>query len=73
MLFDEGGNTFSNQVEQNVQKYDGSYIDTVVGLCEDFEIEPELAAKHLTKPIIEKIEAEGRTFNMLPHKAQLPI
>jgi len=73
MLFDEEANNFANTVEQNVHKYDGSYIDTVVGLCEEHEIEPELAAKHLTRPIIEKIEAEGRTFNLLPQKAKLPI
>jgi len=73
MLFDEEINSFSNEVEQNVEKYDGSYIDTIVGLCKEYEIEPELAAKHLTKPIIEKIEAEGRNFNLLPQKAKLPL
>tara|TARA_B100000287_G_C20256929_1_gene632395 strand:+ start:400 stop:621 length:222 start_codon:yes stop_codon:yes gene_type:complete len=73
MLFSEVGNTFANQVEQNVSKYDGSYIDTVIGLCEEHEIEPEFAAKYLTKPIKEKIESEGRTFNLLPKKAKLPI
>tara|TARA_Y100001938_G_C8076882_1_gene426643 strand:- start:1769 stop:1990 length:222 start_codon:yes stop_codon:yes gene_type:complete len=73
MLFSEVGNTFSNQVEQNISKYEGSYIDTILGLCEEHEIEPEIAAKHLSKPIIEKIESEGRSFNLLPKKAKLPI
>ncbi len=40
---------------------------------EEHEIEPEIAAKHLSKPIIEKIESEGRSFNLLPKKAKLPI
>ena len=73
MLFDQVGNTFASQVEANVGKNGGSYIDTIVNLCEEHQIEPELAAKHLTKPIIEKIEAEGRNFNLLPQKARLPI
>ena len=73
MLFSEVGNTFSNKVEQNISKYDGSYIDTIVGLYEEYEIEPELIAKYLSKPIIEKIESEGRAFNLLPKKARLPI
>ena len=73
MLFSEVGNTFSNQVEQNISKYEGSYIDTILGLCEEHEIEPEIAAKHLSRPIIEKIESEGRAFNLLPKKAKLPI
>ena len=73
MLFDEVANSFPNMVENSVHKYDGSYIDTIIGLCDEHEIEPELVAKYLTKPIIEKIESEGRTFNMLPQKAKLPI
>ena len=73
MLFSEVGNSFANQVESSISKYDGSYIDTILGLCEEHEIEPEIAAKHLTRPIIEKIESEGRSFNLLPKKAKLPI
>jgi hypothetical protein len=38
------------------------------------EIEPEAAAKFLTKPIIEKLQEEARQINLLPKiKNKLPI
>tara|TARA_Y100000034_G_C6811529_1_gene364728 strand:- start:378 stop:596 length:219 start_codon:yes stop_codon:yes gene_type:complete len=72
-MFKEVADNFSAEVEQNVHKYDGSYIDTILGLCDEHEIEPALVSKHLTKPIIEKIESEGISFNLLPAKSKLPI
>ena len=73
MMIKEMADNFASEVENNVNKYDGSYIDTIIGLCEEHEIEPALAAKHLTQPIIEKIESEGINFNLLPTKSKLPL
>ena len=59
---------FSKEVELYVQKNGGSYIDAVLELCNKFEIEPDIAGKHLSKPLIEKIQIEGGEMNLLPRK-----
>ena len=42
------------------------YMDSVLKLCEDHNVEPEVAAKYLTKPIKEKIMLEGQEINLVP-------
>lgn len=64
---------FPKEVEAHVKKYGVSYIDAVIAVCERFGLEPQVAAKFLNKPIIEKIRAEGQDLNLLPKKAKLPI
>jgi hypothetical protein len=75
MLFsDEVIKNFVKEVEKCVLKGDDGYIEAILFACEEFEIEPQVAAKFLPRPIIEKIEAEGRRFNMLPkNTSQLPV
>ena len=64
----------SLQVESYVYQNGGEYIDAVLYICEKENIEPQVAAKYLTQPIIEKIETEGRDMNLLPKiTAELPI
>ena len=64
---------FPREVENHVQKFDVSYIDAVLAVCEQFGLEPQVAAKFLNKPIIEKIKAEGQELNLLPKKTRLPV
>ena len=64
---------FPKEVETHVKKYGVSYIDAVIAVCERFGIEPQVAAKFLNKPIIERLRAEGQGLNLLPKKAKLPI
>jgi hypothetical protein len=64
---------FPREVENHVKKYSVSYIDAVLAVCEQFGIEPQVAAKFLNKPIIEKIKAEGQELNLLPRKSRLPV
>ncbi len=52
---------------------DPSYIDAILQACEELEIEPELAAKLLSKPMKEKLEQEAATLNLIPKKSKLPI
>ncbi len=75
MLFSkERRNDFMKEVEKTVLKGDLGYIESILSVCEEFEIEPEVAAKFLPKPIIEKIEREGVQFNMLPqNSSELPV
>ena len=72
MLFQEIEGSFAEEVEK-LASNTGSYIDSVIELCEKYNIEPQVAAKMLTRPIVEKIEAEGRESNSLPKVSTLPI
>ncbi len=64
---------FSESVEEYVKKNGSSYIDAILALCEEQKIEPESAAKILTKPIKEKLQIEGQELKLLPRTNQLPI
>jgi hypothetical protein len=67
MIFDtETKSSFSLKVENYVIKTGCQYMDSVLKLCEDHNIEPEVAAKYLTKPIKEKIMIEGQEINLVP-------
>ena len=72
MIFKQIEDTFSEEVESHAAE-NGSYIDSVLAICEKHNIEPKVAAKLITKPIKEKIEAEGRDYNLLPKVSTLPV
>jgi len=72
MLYQEIEESFLEELEQMALE-NGSYIDSILALCEKFNIEPNVAAKLITKPIKEKIEKEGREFNLLPYSSTLPV
>ncbi|MBC8442893.1 MAG: hypothetical protein H8D80_01750 [Proteobacteria bacterium] len=63
---------FCQEVENTVGKC-GSYIESVLLVCEYMSIEPAMSAKMLSLPLIEKIQAEGELANLLPKKSKLPI
>jgi len=50
-----------------------TYIESVILACDQFGISPETGARLLSKPIIEKIQAEGELSNLLPKMSKLPI
>jgi hypothetical protein len=68
---------FSKEVEETTQKRkNGKYMETVLDLCEKYGIEPESAAKLLSKPIREKLKSEFETLNMVRGKrktSKLPL
>ena len=72
MIFEESNN-FASDVEEFVKKNGGGYIEAILELCETNNIEPQVAAKFLTQPIIEKLQSEGEDSNLLPRGARLPI
>ena len=72
-MFEKIERLFTTELQEYVRLHGGSYIDAIVELCEENDIEPAVAAKYLSKPIIEKIQAEGEDFNLLPKGAKLPI
>lgn len=75
MIFDtEKQQQFCKRIENHVKQWNGTYLEAIIAVTEDMQIEPEAAAKYLTKPIIEKVQEEGRQINLLPKiKNRLPI
>lgn len=66
-------NQFSKLVIEYVSNHNSTYMDAILKLCEDYNMEPQGASKLLTKPIIEKLVEEGRDLHLLPKKAKLPF
>lgn len=64
---------FSKMVEEIVHKKNLSYIDAVVHLCDDTNIDPEDVAKFISNILKDKIEAEARNLNYLPRQNTLPV
>ena len=72
MIFQDSDN-FASEVEDYVKENGGGYIEAILDLCDTRNIEPQVAAKFLTQPIIEKIQTEGQDSNLLPRGARLPL
>ena len=49
-------NSFLKDIENYVLNENTTYIEAVLSIGEKYKIEPEVSAKYLSKPIIEKIE-----------------
>lgn len=56
---------FSNKVIERTFSTNLSFMDCVLELAEEMEIDPSAAGKLLTKPLIEKIEDEARNLHFL--------
>jgi hypothetical protein len=66
---------FPHEIEMYVKVNGGTYVESILSICEKYDIDPVFIAKTLTQPIIEKLEIEGRDLNILPQltSAKLPI
>jgi len=64
---------FAKQVEDIVQKDNHSYIDAVIKICEENEVDLEDARKFISPIIKNKIEAEAMNLNFLPRQNTLPV
>jgi len=74
IIKDDVKRTFSKEVENHVIVKGGKYIDAVLKKCDDYEIEPQVAAKLISRPIVEKLQIEGQDINLIPkEKNQLPV
>lgn len=75
MIFDsEKQQQFCRNIENHVKRWNCTYLEAIIAITEDMNLEPESVAKYLNKPIIEKVEQEGRQINLLPKiKNKLPI
>lgn len=74
MITEDFKNSINKLIETKVTRKNYSYIDAVIQVCEDNNVDVVLAAKWLSSPIKEKIMVEGQSINLLPKtKNKLPI
>lgn len=64
---------FAKLVESVVLKDKLSYMDAVIHLCDQHEVELEEVRKFISPTIKQKIEAEAMRLNFLPRGNELPI
>ena len=70
-MFDKLEKEFSKSVEKHVKDNECGYIEAVVEVCNDLDIETSLGARYLSTPIKEKIRVEGEEINLLPRTPKL--
>ena len=63
---------FTKMVEDAVRKKSLSYMDAVVYLCDDNQLEIEDVKKYISTSIKEKIEMEAMNLNYLEKRETLP-
>lgn len=66
-------NKFTKLVEECVQINKCTYMDAVIELCQQHNLELEEIKKFISPIIKEKIEVEARKLNFLPRQNELPI
>jgi hypothetical protein len=64
---------FSKKVESVHLQKKISYIEAVIDICEEHDIDPGQVKKFLNNTIKEKIEIEAKDLNFLPKGNELPI
>jgi hypothetical protein len=65
--------SFSHKVEMFVYENGMSYMDAIVHLCEEYNIELEDMKKYLNVSIVGQLEAEARKLNFLPRVNELDV
>lgn len=76
MFIDEAAKEkFSSRVLERVSSTSLSFMDCVLELSTEMNLEPSAAGKLLTKPIIEKIEQEAKNLHLLKRNKnrKLPV
>jgi hypothetical protein len=64
---------FSDLVLARVLKTRSTFMDAVIDLCKQYEIELENSRKFLSNKVKERIECEAKDLNYLPKENQLPV
>jgi hypothetical protein len=63
--------SFAKMVEKYARDKQTSYMDAVVDLCEELNIDPEDIGRYISNVIKEKIEGEAMKLNLLPRQNML--
>ena len=64
---------FSKMVEHTVIEKQLSYMDAIIHLCEQYQIELEDCKKYVSPVIKQKLEVEAMRLNFFPAGNELPI
>ena len=67
---------FCSKVLERVKTTNLSFMDCVLELAEEMNLDPSAAGKLLTRPLIEKIENEAKNLHLIKSKSKnkkLPI
>ena len=72
MLF-EDKKEFQKKVEAERQKTGEGYVEAILCICNEYEVDPKYAASMLSRPMKEKIRLEGEEMNLLKKSSRLPI
>jgi len=64
---------FTRMIEDTVARTRLSYIDAIVHICEQNQMEIEDVKKYISDPIKEKLEGEAKRLNFLPRGNELPL
>ena len=64
---------FGKLIEGVVRSHKSSYMDAVIHLCEQHDVELEEVRKFISPIMRDKIEAEARNLNFLPRQNTLPV
>lgn len=64
---------FAKLIEEVVQKRNVSYMDAVINVCDDHNVDLEDVRKFITPIIKDKIQAEAMRLNFLPRANTLPF
>jgi len=64
---------FTNMVEDWVREKRQPYMDAVVAICENNNMDVEDCKKFISPVIKNKIEAEAMSLNFLPRQNTLPL
>jgi hypothetical protein len=70
-LLDKKG--FSRKIENLVKEKPMPYMDAIMTCADHCGVEPEIAAKLITKNIREKLEYELQGLHLIEESATLPI
>lgn len=73
MIVEPNEKTISGEIEKIAATNRDGYIQAILTYCEQNNVDTVFVAKYLSKPLIEKIRAEGETINLLPRSARLPL
>ncbi len=64
---------FAKLIEDVVQRLNVSYMDAVINVCNDHDVDLEDVRKFITPIIKDKIQAEAMHLNFLPRANTLPF
>jgi len=64
---------FTKLVENVVKEHKSSYMDAIIHVCEDVDLDLEDVKKYIAPIIKDKLEAEAMRLNFLPRQNTLPF